>query len=160
MQRLENIKGIQKTEGGREKEREGARRVQIISAPQWSAGGFIHMIYYTVPALGFSVCSRSSSSHIAFIMCATSKRLLPLTLSFLSRLDIFAPLLLTTIITPMAPLHISSPPSSPQADPNNPTMNSKRQTNKGNCVDVCSCQAGPLCASGQCFAEVRPHCSI
>lgn len=43
--------------------------VQIITAPQWSAGGFIRMMYYIVPALGFCVCAHYPSSHIVFIMC-------------------------------------------------------------------------------------------
>lgn len=77
---------------GKEKEaRDRPRRVQFISAPWRSAGGFIHMIYGIVPALGFCVCSRSHSSQNVFIMCATFKLPLPSTLSLVSRPDVFPP---------------------------------------------------------------------
>lgn len=50
--------------------REGGsvRRVWIITAPQWSAGGFIYTTYSAVPARGFCVCA-AFPPHIVFIMC-------------------------------------------------------------------------------------------
>ncbi len=80
-------------------------------------------------------------SLVLYLLCVTLKLPLPTTLNLLSRLDIY-------VHHPPPPhhhqhTHLNTPPiyplpSSQPTHTNDPTMNSKRQTNKGNCVDVCS----------------------
>lgn len=89
------------------------------------------MIYCIVPALGFSVCSRSQSSHNVFIMWATFKLPLPSTLSLLSRPDVFPP----HAFPPAKQLLFKTT--------KNPTINPEIQTNRDTCVHLFLAQRIP-----------------
>lgn len=129
---------------------------------QWSAVGFIHMIYYVGSALGSCVCSHS---HIVFIICATFKKRLPLTLSLLSRLDIPTPPppqppTSTTNTTTSSPPHHQLPVESTRTYES--TNNEFQETNIN---QLCGCkyrrsQTRRPRPSERRRNEFRPYCSI